>query len=101
MDAEHSAASGGMTRCRAVRRFPPVLILQCLVAIVLTVTAAIFLVAGLGTRKLRRLADISDRPIDNPPFLSVVIAARQEAAHLGTTLTALLAQSIRPSRWCW
>jgi len=76
-----------------VRRFLPVLVLQSLVAISLTFTAAIFLVAGLGTRKLRRLADISDRPIDNPPFLSVVIAARQEATHLRATLTALLAQS--------
>jgi cellulose synthase/poly-beta-1,6-N-acetylglucosamine synthase-like glycosyltransferase len=76
-----------------VRRFLQVLILQSLVAIVLTATAAILLVAGLGTRKLRRLADISDRPIDNPPFLSVVIAARHEAEHLRATLTALLAQS--------
>src|SRR6476646_6390948 len=99
IDAEHSAASGLMTLALAsmmsasVRRFLQVLILQSLVAIALTFTAAIFLVAGLGTRKLRRLADISDRPIDNPPFLSVVIAARQEAEHLPATLTALLAQS--------
>lgn len=76
-----------------MRRFLQVLILQSLIAIVLTATAAIFVVAGLGTRKLRPLADISDRPIDNPPFLSVVIAARQEAGHLRATLTALLAQS--------
>ena len=67
---------------RAVRRFLQVLILQSVVAIVLTATAAIFLVAGLGTRKLRRLADISDRPVDNPQFLSVGIAARHEAEHL-------------------
>ncbi len=76
-----------------MRRFLQVLVLQSLVAIVLTFTAAIFLVAGLGTRKLRRLTDISDRPLDNPPFVSVVIAARQEAEHLRATLTALLAQS--------
>ena len=66
---------------------------QSLVVSALTAVAAWFLVAGVGTRRLRRLADIDARPLDNPPQVSVVIAARQEAQHLGAALTALLAQA--------
>jgi cellulose synthase/poly-beta-1,6-N-acetylglucosamine synthase-like glycosyltransferase len=66
---------------------------QSLVVSPLTAVAAWFLVAGLGTRRLRRLADIDARPLDNPPQVSVVIAARQEAQHLGAALTAVLAQT--------
>jgi cellulose synthase/poly-beta-1,6-N-acetylglucosamine synthase-like glycosyltransferase len=66
---------------------------ESLVVSALTAVACWFLVGGLGTRRLRRLADIDARPVDDPPQVSVVIAARQEAQHLRASLTALLAQS--------
>jgi glycosyltransferase involved in cell wall biosynthesis len=66
---------------------------ESLVVSALTAVAGWFLLGGLGTRRLRRLADIDARPVDDPPQVSVVIAARQEAQHLRASLTALLAQS--------
>ncbi len=57
-----------------------------------TATAGIFLVAAVGARRIRRLADAPPIGPGGAPRVSVIVAARDEAAHLRAALTSLLAQ---------
>jgi glycosyltransferase involved in cell wall biosynthesis len=63
-----------------------------LLAIALTLTAGFFAVGALGMRRIGRLTDSRERRIDGP-LVSVVLAARDEARHLGATLDTLRAQT--------
>jgi hypothetical protein len=63
-----------------------------LLVLALTLAAGLFARGALGMRRIGRLADRRDRPVDGP-LVSVVLAARDEARHLGATLETLRAQS--------
>jgi glycosyltransferase involved in cell wall biosynthesis len=61
-----------------------------LLVVALTATAALFARGALGMRRIGRLTDRRDRRVDGP-LVSVVLAARDEARHLGDTLETLRA----------
>ena len=63
-----------------------------LLTIALALTAGFFAVAAIGMRRIGRLTDNRDRRVDGP-HVSVVLAARDEARHLGATLDTLRAQT--------
>ena len=66
--------------------------LSVLLTIALTATAGLFAVAAIGMRRIGRLTDNRDRRVEGPR-VSVVLAARDEARHLGATLDTLRAQT--------
>jgi glycosyltransferase involved in cell wall biosynthesis len=63
-------------------------------ALALTLTAGFFAVAAVGMRRIGRLTNSWDRRVEGP-LVSVVLAARDEAQHLGATLETLAAQTWR------
>ena len=71
--------------------------LSVLLTIALTATAGFFAVAAIGMRRIRRLTDDEDRRVEGPR-VSVVLAARDEARHLGATLDSLRAQTYASDR---
>jgi Glycosyl transferase family 2 len=64
----------------------------CIVATWLAASAALLLVAGLGVRRLRWLADGAVSAGHRLSSVSIVVAARDEARHLEHALGSLLAQ---------
>jgi glycosyltransferase involved in cell wall biosynthesis len=61
----------------------------------LTLTAAVFAIAALGMVRIGRLSDRSGNRA-HEPLVSVVLAARDEAQHLETTIAMLRAQTHEP-----
>jgi hypothetical protein len=63
-----------------------------LLTIALVMTAGWFAVAAIGMRRIGRLSENKEPRVDGPR-VSVVLAARDEAQHLGATLDTLRAQT--------
>ena len=66
--------------------------ISILLVVPMTASAAVFVVAAVGTRRIRPLVDAPPLAAGDAPAVSVIVAARDEASHLRAALASLLAQ---------